>query len=62
MSEAVTVPRLMMMTLIVSKESLARDRQTQTHTQTWAVYIKKPTHIQLIIQATCPKNLKLSVK
>ena len=39
MSEAVTVPRLKMMTLIVSEESLAReihteDRHTDAHTQT----------------------------
>ena len=32
MSEAVTLPNLMMMTLIVSEESLARDRHTHTHT------------------------------
>ena len=32
MSEAVTVPSLMLMTLIVSEESLARDRHIQTHT------------------------------
>ena len=38
MSEAVTVPNLMMMNLTVSEESLARDRQTDTHTdrQTWS--------------------------
>ena len=30
MSKAVTVPNLMMMTLIVSKESFARDRHTDT--------------------------------
>ena len=38
MSDAVNVPILMMMTSIVSEESLARDRQTlrqrETHTQT----------------------------
>ena len=33
MSETVTVPSLMRMTLIVSEESLARDRRTHTHTQ-----------------------------
>ena len=33
MSETVTVPSLMMMTLIVSEESLARDTDTHTHTQ-----------------------------
>ena len=32
MSEAVTVPGLMLITSSVSKESLARDRQTDTHT------------------------------
>ena len=31
MSEAVTVPSLMMMTLTVSEESLAMHRQTHTH-------------------------------
>ena len=31
MSEAVTVPRLTMMTSIVSEESLARDTHAQTH-------------------------------
>ena len=37
-SEAVTVPSLMMTTLIVSKESLARDARTHacTHTHTHA--------------------------
>ena len=30
MFEAVTVPNLMMMTLIVYEESLARDRHTET--------------------------------
>ena len=34
MSEAVAVPNLMMMTLIVSEESLARDRHTDTQTAT----------------------------
>ena len=34
MSEAVTVPSLMMMTLIVSEESFARDTHTYTHTHT----------------------------
>ena len=33
MSEAVTVPTLMMMTLIVSEESLVRDRHTHTDIQ-----------------------------
>ena len=33
-SEAVTVASLMMMTSIVSEESLARDGHTQTHTDT----------------------------
>ena len=32
MSEAVTVPSLMMMTSIISEESLARDTHTQTDT------------------------------
>ena len=34
MSEAVTIPSLMMVALMVSEESLARDRQTDRHTQT----------------------------
>ena len=34
MSEAVTVPSLMMVTVIVSEDSLAGDRQTHTHTHT----------------------------
>ena len=34
MSEAVTMPNVMMMTLIVSEESLARDIHTHTHTHT----------------------------
>ena len=34
MSEAVTVPRLMMMTLIVSEELLAREIHTDRHTYT----------------------------
>ena len=34
MSEAVTVPSLMMMTSIVSEESLASDRHTDRHTHT----------------------------
>ena len=35
MCEAVTVPNLMMMTLIVSEESLARpERERETHTHT----------------------------
>ena len=34
MSDIVTVPSLMMMTLIVSEKSLARDTHTDTHTQT----------------------------
>ena len=38
MSEAVTVPSLMMMTSIVSEESFARD--THTHGQTLVVYVK----------------------
>ena len=33
MSEAVIVPNLTMMTLVVSEESLARDRHTDTATQ-----------------------------
>ena len=32
MPEAITVPSLMIMTLILSEESLARDRRTYTHT------------------------------
>ena len=36
MSEAVTVPRLMMMASIVSEESLARDARTHTHARTHA--------------------------
>ena len=32
MSEAVTIPNLTMMTVIVSEESLARDRHPDTHT------------------------------
>ena len=31
MSEAVTMPRMMMMALTVSEESLARDTRTHTH-------------------------------
>ena len=34
MSEAVTMPSLMMMTSIVSEESFARDTQIDTHTHT----------------------------
>ena len=34
MSEAVTMPRLTLMTSTVSEELLARDRQTDTHTHT----------------------------
>ena len=34
MSESVTVPSLMMMTSIVSEESLARDTHTHTRTRT----------------------------
>ena len=40
MFEAVTMPSLMMMTSIVSEESLARERQTDRNTH---------THIQLCI-------------
>ena len=40
-SEAVTVPNLMMMTLIVSEESLARDTDTQTD---WLTHTHTPTH------------------
>ena len=42
MSEAVTMPSLKMMTSTVSKESLARDTQTdrQTDTHTHTVYVK----------------------
>ena len=39
MSEAVAVPNLMMMTLIVSEESLARDRHTHTHTHRDSVLV-----------------------
>ena len=34
LSEVVTVPSLMMVTSIVSEESLARDTHTHTHTHT----------------------------
>ena len=34
MSEAITVPSLMLMTVVVSEESLAGDRHTHTLTQT----------------------------
>ena len=34
MSEAVTVPSLMIITLTAFDETLARDRQTDTHTHT----------------------------
>ena len=48
MSEAVTVPCLMMMTSIVSEESLVREMHIHTHihmharihTETWVVYVK----------------------
>ena len=44
MSQAITVPSLIIMTLIVSEESLARDRhtdrQTHIHTNTGLVSIK----------------------
>ena len=41
MSDTVTVPSLMMTTLIVFEESLARDRHTDTDR-----YTDKDTHIQ----------------
>ena len=41
MSEAVSVPSLMMMTSTVSEESLARDTHTETHTDSGSVvYVK----------------------
>ena len=40
MSESVTEPRLMIMTSIVSEESLARDRHTDTQTKFGLVYLK----------------------
>ena len=40
MSDAVTVPSLMMMISIVSEDSLARDTHTHTHTHTPVVYVK----------------------
>ena len=49
MPEAVTVSSLMMMTLIVSEESIARDtqtdRETDRHTQTWGRLSKTPMEI-----------------
>ena len=40
MSEAVTVPRLMMMALIVSDELLGKDRQTDAHIHTGSSLVK----------------------
>ena len=45
MSEAVTVPRLMMMTSTVSEESFVRDRHTDRETDTYTqrlrvIYVK----------------------
>ena len=41
MSEAVTIPKVMMITLILSEESLKRDRHTHTmtYTETWVSYL-----------------------
>ena len=47
-SQAVTVPNLMMMTSIVSEESLARDRRTDKH----------PLDFSLAYPKTVPKSLK----
>ena len=47
MSEAVTIPSLMMMTSIVSEESLARDTQTDRQTDTHAhTHTHAYTHTQ----------------
>ena len=48
MSEKVTVPSLMMMTLIVSEESLARD--THTHARTHARMQHARTHAHTYTQ------------
>ena len=49
MSEAVTVPSLMMTTSIISEDSLARDTHTHTHTRTHAhthtyIHVHARTH------------------
>ena len=40
MSEAVTMPNLMMMTLIVSEESLVKDGHTHTYTLGTVIFLK----------------------
>ena len=60
MSEAVAVPNFMKMTLIVSEESLARDRHTHTHTHTHRLAV---THLKLKSKDKTPhKNTTLTSK
>ena len=49
MSEAVTVTSLMMMTSILSEESLARDTHPHTNTHTDATHTQPHTHTQTAV-------------
>ena len=55
MSEADAMPSLMMMTSIVSEESLARDRQTDTHRD-----LGSSTLVKVALQTK--KNIKIKAK